>query len=331
MRRCSNGHEVGKGFAFCPHCGERVEETPPESADEAGAEPEHEHEHEHETADTRTAPLPESRRRWPLSVGWSVVVSVFTALVGFFVLLAIYLWRTDHRRLAAASVAVSMLIVVGIALSAGSGSGGNDGSTLAATDTATIPTTTTTAPARSCSSYSGKRPAGCISKTGKACSSYPAGTKPNDCFTAAELKARVNARKARLAAAAAARKKAAAEAAAEKKREAAAAKARAAAIAAANAWHKGYVQQDENVYWKWVSGQNCRDFAQNGCWHVEVITRDGCSSYVAVNANEYQGGTIVSQLLDNQGYGIPSKTPRLFELDADADNVTAGNVQIDCT
>ena len=324
MRRCSNGHEVGEGFAFCPHCGERVEETPPESADEA--------EPEHETADTSTVPLPESSRRWPLSVGWSVVVSVFTALVGFFALLAIYLWRTDRRRLAAASAAVSVLIVVGIALSAGSGSGGNNGSTLAATDTATIPTTTTTAPARSCSSYSAKRPASCISKTGKACSSYPAGTKPNDCFTAAELKARVNARKARLAAAAAARQKAAAEAAAEKKREAAAAKARAAAIAAANAWHKGYVQQDENVYWKWVDGGSCQDFAQNGCWHVEVITRDGCPNYVGVNANEYQGQTIVNQLLDNQGYGIPAKTPRLFELDAeDAGSTTANDVHIDCT
>jgi hypothetical protein len=28
---------------------------------------------------------------------------------------------------------------------------------------------------------------------------------------------------------------------------------------------------------------------------------------VAVHANEYSGGTIINELLDNQGYGIPPK------------------------
>lgn len=129
------------------------------------------------------------------------------------------------------------------------------------------------------------------------------------------------------AAAAKARRAAAARA-----REAARARAEAARIAAANAWHTGYYQQDENVYWKWVNGGSCQDFAQYGCWHVAVITRDGCSSYVAVNANEYQGGAIVNQLLDNQGYGIPAKTRRIFELDSDSSgNATAGDVTIDCS
>lgn len=98
----------------------------------------------------------------------------------------------------------------------------------------------------------------------------------------------------------------------------------------ATAWHQGYNQQDENVYWKWVDGGDCESFAESGCWHVEVITRDGCPSYVAVNANEYAGGTIVDSLLDNQGYGIPPMTPRVFELDADRDGVTANDVTIDC-
>jgi len=119
--------------------------------------------------------------------------------------------------------------------------------------------------------------------------------------------------------------------AARRAQEAAAARAEAARIAAANAWHKGYNQQDENVYWKWVNSGSCQDFVQDGCWHVAVITRDGCSSYVGVNANEYQGGSIVGQLLDNQGYGIPAKTPRVFELDADSGGVKAGDVSIDCT
>ena len=86
------------------------------------------------------------------------------------------------------------------------------------------------------------------------------------------------------------------------------------------------------MYWRWVNGGSCQDFAQDGCWHVEVITRDGCPSYVAVNANEYStSGTIINSLLDNQGYGIPPKTKRLFELDADSNGDKAGNVSIDCS
>jgi len=65
---------------------------------------------------------------------------------------------------------------------------------------------------------------------------------------------------------------------------------------------------------------------------VVVITRDGCPSYVAVNANEYSaGGSIVNSLLDNQGYGIPAETTRVFELDADPNGATASEVHIDCS
>lgn len=128
-------------------------------------------------------------------------------------------------------------------------------------------------------------------------------------------------RRARIAKAAAAKRAriAAAQAAAEKR----------ARIAAANAWHRGYFQQDANVYYRFTDA-NCQDYAQDGCWHVEVITRDGCPSYVAVNANEYQGGAIINALLDNQGYGVPPQTPRVFELDADPGNVTINDVTIEC-
>jgi hypothetical protein len=132
---------------------------------------------------------------------------------------------------------------------------------------------------------------------------------------AKRAKARAEAR-----AAAAARAKAKAEA-----------EARAAAIAAANAWHKGYFEQDNNVYWRWVHGRSCQDFAENGCWHVEVITRYGCQSYVAVEANEYQDSSIIGDLLDNNANGVPPKTPVMFELDADTSgDLTANDVNITC-
>jgi hypothetical protein len=85
------------------------------------------------------------------------------------------------------------------------------------------------------------------------------------------------------------------------------------------------------VFWQWRHGLSCQDYVQIGCWHVAVVTRDGCPSYVAVNANEYQGNAIIGQLLDNQGYGIPPKTVRIFELDADASGVTVNDLSVDCS
>jgi hypothetical protein len=177
---------------------------------------------------------------------------------------------------------------------------------------------------RTCSSYNAAtRPQTCISETGLACSHFDPSARPDDCFTAAQRRVRARIAKARARAAAKARARAEA-------RAAATAKARAAEFAAANAWHRGYSEQDENVYWKWNHGASCQDYAANGCWHVEVITRDGCPSYLGVEANEYQGSSIVGDLLANNGNGVPPKTPALFELDADANGSTAGDVNITC-
>lgn len=104
----------------------------------------------------------------------------------------------------------------------------------------------------------------------------------------------------------------------------------AAVLLAANRWHRGYFRQDGNVYWRWRDELSCQDYAVDGCWHVEVITRNGCQTYVAVQANENRGHAIVNELLDNQDFGIPPKTRRIFELDADAGSTEAGNVSIGC-
>ena len=189
--------------------------------------------------------------------------------------------------------------------------------------------------ARQCSSYKGAtRPQTCIPGTGLACSHYDSSARPDECFTPAQRRARVleAKRKARLAKARArarAKARAAARAAA-----AARAKAHAAAVAAANVWHQGYNAQDDNVYWRWTDDGACAGYS-NGCWHVEVITRYGCPSYVGVQANEYQGSSIIGDLLDNNGNGIPPKTPEVFELDADssgpsADQLKAGDVKVTC-
>jgi hypothetical protein len=153
------------------------------------------------------------------------------------------------------------------------------------------------------------------------CPSNPAFGK-----TAAQLRAEARAKAKAKAAAAKAR-----AAAARRARVAAAkrAAAHAAYVAQANAWHKGFFKQDESVYWRWTH-RSCEEFATDGCWHVEVITRDGCQSYLGVEANEYQGSSIVGDLLDNNGNGVPPKTSVVFELDAAASGDTASDVKITC-
>jgi hypothetical protein len=74
----------------------------------------------------------------------------------------------------------------------------------------------------------------------------------------------------------------------------------------------------------------CQDYAVNGCWHVEVITRDGCPTYLGVDANEYQGSAIVGSLLANKATACRRRPRRYFELDADANGVTAKDLKITC-
>lgn len=136
----------------------------------------------------------------------------------------------------------------------------------------------------------------------------------------------------------AAKAKAKAKAKADAQREAAAAKAEAqreaaahaAYVRAANVWHQGYFQQDRNIYWKLRDDLGCADYATDGCLRVEVITRAGCPSYVGVDANEYQGGSVVGDLLDNNGNGVPPKTSALFELDLDAGADDVKDLKIQC-
>jgi hypothetical protein len=219
-------------------------------------------------------------------------------------------------------IAVGLLVIAAIIVAAIATSGGNKQGTKNSAPKKQ--------PAKPCSAYTDAKPANCIASTGLACSSYT-GAKPDSCYTVAQVRARQEAQRTAAAKARAAAKAEARAQAIAAEKAAAAAAAHAAYVAAANAWHNGYTQQDDNVFWEWRNAGSCQDYATNGCWQVAVITRYGCSGYVAVNANEYQGSAIVGQLLANQGYGIPPKTVRIFELDADTGGgLKAGNVTIDC-
>jgi hypothetical protein len=144
-----------------------------------------------------------------------------------------------------------------------------------------------------------------------------------------------------------AKARAAAAEAAEARRQAVEAQKQAAAhaayVRAVNAWHAGYNRADgcdefgtctSGVYARFLdsSSFSCEEYiAEYGCWKVRVITRDGCQSYVGVEANEYSGGSIINGLLDNNGTGIPPKTPITFELDASQANTTVGDLKVQCS
>ncbi len=184
MRRCSNGHEVADGeFQYCPICGERLEpaavEPEPQEASPVVSELSLAFGPSSTAAEAFGEPPPKARRpvtvdalrgKWP--------VSVRRTIAGVFALFAI-------------------VFIVGLVF----GSSNKSGSPSA-------PTIIAVGAARSCSSYPGARPVSCISKTGTACSGYGAG-KPNDCYGAKQLRARIAAHKAQLLAAAKARRAAA--------------------------------------------------------------------------------------------------------------------------
>src|SRR5581483_489421 len=286
MRHCSNGHEVADGFAFCPTCGERMADPAPDPPEPPV---------EHSAAASLRAAADAAFANWePPKVENKTSVPV------------------DFRKARRwALIVVGVLVVIAIIAAVVGGNAGHG-----TTQTSTLPTTTPTpvkVVTHKCSRYHGAtKPQSCISKTGLACNDY-AGQKPNDCFTATQLRAREKAQKAHELAAARARKRAA-------ERAAAAAKAAAAAEAAANAWHQGYLGptgDNLDVYFKWRNDLSCADYATQGCVRLEVITENGCS-YLEADSNELQsqGGPIVGDSLDNQT-NVPPKTPVLMELDAD--------------
>lgn len=95
-------------------------------------------------------------------------------------------------------------------------------------------------------------------------------------------------------------------------------------------WHAGYSAyagditgyQLPNIYWKWLSGVSCAQYAMNGCWQIEVITRNGCPTGVSVEFSEVQDGTQVGTLYASSG-ALPPQTPAQIEIDADNGNAAA--------
>jgi hypothetical protein len=92
------------------------------------------------------------------------------------------------------------------------------------------------------------------------------------------------------------------------------------------AWHRGYAPwladvqrlQLPNEWFHFLSSStySCGEFASDGCWKVEVITRDGCSTGLFIELGEMAGNTQIGTVYGDGG-AIGPKTRAVIEIDAD--------------
>jgi hypothetical protein len=90
-------------------------------------------------------------------------------------------------------------------------------------------------------------------------------------------------------------------------------------LAASAPWYPdGYFVATEGVAWKWTTAGSCR-YSSFGCWHMDVISQNGCPSglYAAVNIVD-SNGTVVGYTNDSlPGLGAMQKARLEFDNTTD--------------
>lgn len=101
-------------------------------------------------------------------------------------------------------------------------------------------------------------------------------------------------------------------------------------LAASVPWYPdGYIETSSGVAMKWSSGGGCK-FSSFGCWHMNVITKEGCSSgvYAAINIVD-SAGTVVGFTNDSLPGLAPMQKARL-EFTNTTDYDTAQFQELKC-
>lgn len=103
-------------------------------------------------------------------------------------------------------------------------------------------------------------------------------------------------------------------------------------------WHAGYTpywgdvtgEKVPNVYWKWIPPAqiSCVSYATNGCWQIQVVTRDGCSSDLSGELGVLDSsGAQIETLYGDAGAVSPLSTT-VLEFDADSGNAQGAKGQV---
>lgn len=92
-----------------------------------------------------------------------------------------------------------------------------------------------------------------------------------------------------------------------------------------------YWRDDGTVAWRWVEGLDCPSYS-DGCWHVDVVTRDGCPDGVYVSLNKLNADeTVVGYTNDTLPVLEAGQVGRLTLTASSDDGEVSGRVaEIDC-
>jgi hypothetical protein len=100
------------------------------------------------------------------------------------------------------------------------------------------------------------------------------------------------------------------------------------------AWHAGYTADYSNVaayelpniYYKFVKPPfSCVQYAVNGCWKVEVVTRNGCPTALSVQLDEESNDTQVGTLYGASG-ALGPQEHAVIEIDATQSQALQGRI-----
>lgn len=101
------------------------------------------------------------------------------------------------------------------------------------------------------------------------------------------------------------------------------------------AWHAGFAAdysgigayQLPNIYYRFVNHpSSCAAYATNGCWKIEVVTRNGCPTALSIQMGEEESnGTQVGTAYGNTGSLYPRERA-VIEIDATQSQAPQGRI-----
>ncbi len=100
------------------------------------------------------------------------------------------------------------------------------------------------------------------------------------------------------------------------------------------AWHAGYTADYSNVaayelpniYYKFLKPPfSCAQYAVNGCWKVEVVTRNGCPTALSVQLDQESNNTQVGTLYGVSG-ALGPQQHAVVEIDATQSQTLQGRI-----
>jgi len=81
-----------------------------------------------------------------------------------------------------------------------------------------------------------------------------------------------------------------------------------------------------NIYYRFLKEPtSCAQYAQYGCWKIEVVTRDGCPTALSIEVGEESNGTQIGTAYGTSGPLAP-QARAIIEIDATQAQVTQGRI-----